>query len=91
MWTITKDHINLGETEGRVYGNFREGETGPASAAIVKHSKSQYFAVYDDDEVLYYEGYFNGQDEFQPLDYYMSNDGCTDIKYYNKEKELVSL
>jgi len=45
--------------------------------------KSETFALYDDDEVLYYKGIIVGDyDGFEPLDDFgMPNAGCTGIKY----------
>jgi hypothetical protein len=49
------------------------------------------FRLYDDDDNLYYEGYYNGLDgdeeeAFEPLDWAGAYAGCTTLKYLEKGK-----
>lgn len=44
------------------------------------------FELYDDDAVLYFEGRSSDDsslEAFQPLDWAMSDSGCTEIRYLN--------
>ena len=57
---------------------------------LIKHYWCNGAALYDDDDELYYEGYYvNSEDdfegEFEPLDWAMNNAGCTRIDYRNGE------
>jgi len=89
-WVITKDHID-GEEEG-VHGPFG---CSLSPDEIKKHPKREFFKMYDDDGVLYYDGYFVQLDEdadcdevsgFEPLDDFgMPNAGAVCIKYRNKK------
>jgi hypothetical protein len=57
------------------------GPRGMTATADQLRSEGQAFRMYDDDGVLYYEGYCLG-DMFAPLDDFgMPNAGCTTIKY----------
>ena len=87
QWTITKDLLanpkaNPGTNENAV------GLVGPDRATlthdeIVKHPEAKQFRMYDDDDVLYYEGALVGWDEFAPLDDFGGpNAGCTRIDYF---------
>lgn len=42
------------------------------------------FKMYDDDGVLYFEGYA-AEESFEPLDYATPRWGCTEIRYRNTE------
>jgi hypothetical protein len=55
--------------------------------------KGHLFRMFDDDGVLYYEGYFVGdhctEDAFQPLDHFGTpNAGCTRIDYWNDFEKI---
>lgn len=77
-WTITVDHIATNA----------EGTIGPSGATLdaeqIKEHGS-FFMMYDDDGVLYYEGYVTGNFcGLEPLhDFGMPNAGCTMIKMRN--------
>ena len=44
------------------------------------------FRVFDDDGILYAEGYTDDSSSFKPLDYAMADWGCTEIKYLEGEE-----
>ena len=76
MWRITKDHLeDSTRLEESVHWN--DKKAGPVRA----------FRMFDDDEVLYYEGEGNCLEHddgtgFEPLDDYgMPNAGCTIIEW----------
>lgn len=76
-WTITKDYIGDGAANGTV------GPRGAKMTAgqISVHPGARRFRMYDDDRVLYYEGYLVGNDWFAPLDDFGGpNAGCAGIK-----------
>jgi hypothetical protein len=69
---ITKDSIPDGEYNNKILTLDEEGTT------------RKRFRLYDDDEILYYSGYFYDDDEclnqMQLLDWGMYDSGCTIIK-----------
>lgn len=79
MAVIKKDRIGEGERDGMELKLFGKG-TIP-----------KYFKLYDDDDILYYEGMFwddewcNNQSEL--LNWAMSDSGCTAIKVREKGKD----
>lgn len=85
MWKITKDHIKDKDEEGR------EGVTGEiwwdlgGSFDLPKGPKHR-FKMYDDDGILYYEGWLHDDDEglnqLAALNYGMGDAGCTTIKVF---------
>lgn len=76
-WTITKDFINAGEADGTVGPR----DAKMTAAEIANHPQAKRFRMYDDDRVLYYEGYLVGNDEFAPLYAFGGpNAGCAGIK-----------
>ena len=79
-WVITKDHID-GFEHGAV------DKLSDRAQEIIKSGTP--FRLYDDDGELYYEGRFLMTDDhtgFEPLDWAMGNDGCTEIKLFEKGK-----
>lgn len=74
-WIITKDHTE-------VLGIQEPGETGPYNLDPDLTTNASTFALYDDDNNLYYEGMIYGDyDGFEPLDDYGTpNAGCTKMK-----------
>lgn len=82
VWKITKDHIGAGDEEGTT-------NSSPDMLVEFADQLIHKFKLYDDDGELYYEGIATNQDSesaFEPLDWAMANDGCTEIKYLNKGK-----
>ena len=85
MWIITKDHCKdeyiPRDDAGRCSVNYDE-----AKAASLVHQ----FRMYDDDDILCYEGLSNICDSeaaFAPLDNFgKPNVGCTSIFYLRGEK-----
>ena len=62
-WTITKDHLDGDNSNSRV------GTVGPFDADDAVTSNPTSFSMYDDDDILYYEGMLYGDYEgFEPLD-----------------------
>ncbi len=81
-WLITKDRIENGADEGQQYSSGNE----LSAEEIRSHPDRIHFKMYDDDSILYYEGFSVGGQGFEPLDDFgMPNAGCTDIKQRNKE------
>lgn len=92
-FVITKDHIDDKEhTDVIIHG---PGNAEHTVDAIMRSSDKEYFRMYDDDDELYYEGYYLYSDkedsedectELQPLDCYGTpNAGCTYMKMRDKE------
>ena len=81
-WTITKDHIG----DGLEVGTLGPSDGTLTATEIIK--RGFHFKMYDDDGVLYYEGYSTSNDDecaFGPLwDFGIPNAGCTGIKYKDK-------
>lgn len=79
QWIITKDHLE-GDSAGVRSSNFDANVKTPYP-----------FKIYDDDGILYYEGYcseYDTEEAFAPLDNYAQpNDGATEIHY--KETGLL--
>lgn len=77
LWTITADHINTFPDKNDIgAGNYRGDK--PNTDLPCR------FKLYDDDDILYYEGRSNdqiSQSAFRPLDWSMGNAGCTRIDY----------
>jgi hypothetical protein len=91
-WWIDKDLVDGGESIGKWNAYFRNPNSG---LEVVKRICKFKFRMFDDDGVLYYEGYSNdnnGEKAFDPLDDFgLPNAGCTDIKYKNKLGRWESL
>lgn len=85
MWIITKDHCK-NEYDPRDQSGTRSVNFDDAKAASLVHQ----FRMYDDDDVLCYEGLSNSCDSaaaFGPLDDFgTANVGCTSIFYLRGEK-----
>lgn len=85
MWIITKDHCTdeycPRDDAGRRSMNYDEAK----AASLVYR-----FRMYDDDDILYYEGLSDNCDSeraFGPLDNFgKPNAGCTSIFYLRGEK-----
>lgn len=77
-WLITTDHTDSGEGDAGVMGPKGHKMTEGYIAA-----KGKLFRMYDDDNILYYTGFYVGDgDGFEPLDDFgMPGAGCTAIKY----------
>lgn len=74
-WAITRDIISNGERS-----------LTPEKIKEIKKDCPHHFKLYDDDGILYYEGYSdddNSERAFKPLDWAMYDSGCTEIKYRN--------
>ena len=91
-WAITKDHL-VDQLVGTV---------GPVNspldfAEIIKHYSRQYFKMRDDDDNLYYEGYYVCLDEefddpFAPLDDFGTpNAGAVHIAYRQEDGTFKDL
>lgn len=72
MFIITKDFI--------------EGTNRPAITEDQKKKMPHKFRLFDDDGELYFEGYSSNSSSFRPLDEYGIDYGCTEIKYFEKDK-----
>lgn len=84
QWTITDDKLaEPGSLPGT--NDNAAGVVGPRGAKlthkeICEHSNRVRFRLYDDDNVICYEGFLVGDDEFAPLDQFGEpNAGCTRI------------
>ena len=81
-WIITKD-LNGEGPEGT--NSNAVGIIGPRDAPHEKEeiiNKGRKFKMYDDDGILYYEGYGLNCQEFEPLDDYgMPNAGAVRIEW----------
>lgn len=83
-WIIEKDHLEEDVSKSEV-GIAGPREISDLQLQILKDGvKGQTFRMYDDDDILYYEGRFIGPRELgdEPLyDFGMPNAGCTRIEY----------
>jgi hypothetical protein len=74
-WIITRDFASSENGEGN--------DVGKGNEEILKRNNKTKFKMYDDDDVLYYEGFMienGGEELFNPLDDFgMPNAGCTRI------------
>ena len=89
LWEITKDHIGDGDLDG-LSSSFGQPIFRHDYSDLMVHK----FRLYDDDGELYYEGVATNQDcesAFEPLDWGMANDGCTDIQYLTPSGKWESL
>lgn len=78
-WIITRDHLE--ECDIEVYGPNGVTKKDTEECTIP-------FRLYDDDDVLYYEGKMSEDCEgFEPLDHFgMPNAGCTWIETFENGK-----
>jgi hypothetical protein len=85
-WIITKDFISEGGKPGT--NSNAVGVMGPKGCKFSKDeicNKGVKFEMYDDDGILYYEGYLLHGSGFEPLDDFGTpNAGAVDIKYDGK-------
>lgn len=85
MWIITKDHCK-NEYDPRDHTGTRSANFNDEKAASLVHR----FRMFDDDDILCYEGLSNSADSaaaFYPLDDFGApNVGCTSIFYLRGEK-----
>jgi hypothetical protein len=59
-----------------------------------KEGMDEYFKLYDDDDILYYSGYYNMEvidEEFDILDWAMADSGCTRIDLRNAQGQMETL
>ena len=85
-WIIDKDHTYDTNTTANLNAI---GVTGPRNAdpellaQLSQPTTGTPFRLYDDDDILYYEGRIIGEfDGFEPLDDFGEpNAGCTGIRY----------
>ena len=54
---------------------------------------TNYFKLYDDDDIFYYSGYLHldCEDEFIPLYWAMNDSGCTYIMYRNSKTNKMEI
>jgi len=80
-WKITRDRLADADAPEGSYCNAK-GLVGPSNASDSVSDNPTRFAMYDDDEVCYYEGVLYGNfDGLEPLDDFgTGNAGCTGIK-----------
>lgn len=103
-WIITKDRLRESEIKqyGETYLSDSAGVAGPRDIdpALLEKLKGKgvvlnrrKFRLLDDDDIVYYEGYYIGPDnetEFAPLDDFgMPNSGCTSIQYREYDSDGV--
>mgnify|MGYP003652402105 CR=1 FL=1 len=79
---ITQDHLDgIKATEKEV-------------AQCKRNGMDQFFKLYDDDDELYYSGYYNEdavEDEFEVLDWAMNDSGCTRMDIRGKSGKMETL
>jgi len=87
-WVIIKDFTDFYDGQKyKVVEILGPRDNKLSSEEIQK--KGEKFRLYDDDMILYYEGYLCGEDYhgFEPMDDYGEpNAGCTIIEYYKDGK-----
>lgn len=85
-WIITEDFI--GDQRDNDVGIYGPSAAPYAPDEIHAHHAKQEFEMYDDDNILYYRGFYVGPDDesmFGPLeDFGTPNAGCTYIKYKDR-------
>tara|TARA_R110000744_G_scaffold213660_1_gene332514 strand:+ start:136 stop:405 length:270 start_codon:yes stop_codon:yes gene_type:complete len=78
-----------------ILNDFLEGydATSEEQAKAKELKFTDFFMLYDDDDVLYYSGYMSKdiEDEFEPLDWGMYDSGCTYMKYRAKDGKMEIL
>lgn len=90
-WMITRDAL----AEDLELETNDTGVCGPRTITDTARDKlidgkGHPFRMYDDDDILYYEGLLlgdkDGEQGFTPLDHFGTpNAGCTRIEYFNKK------
>ena len=85
-WIIDKDYIDSVDGGLLVTENMDEH----VANELLKDGKGLKFKLYDDDKILYYEGRmvgdFEGEQQFDPLDWAQPNAGCTGMQTYDEGK-----
>jgi hypothetical protein len=84
MWRITKDF--LFEERNTLVDNF-PSQVGRGTKEFDESKCIHKFRLFDDDGKCYYEGLNDTNDDdnaFEPLDYYESHSGCTEIQYQDR-------
>lgn len=59
-----------------------------------KNGMDSYFKLYDDDDILYYSGYYNEEtldEEMEVLDWAMNDSGCTRMDVRNEQGQMETL
>lgn len=89
-WIITHDHFVESPEEPNAVGTIGPRDIAPKVRASLEAGAGVPFKMYDDDQLLMYEGRFLGdpasEAAFGPLDDFgMPNVGCTSIHYANAE------
>ena len=92
-WVITESWTDGDERRVCIVGPAGAKRTGKE---IEHDPQAREFQMFDDDDILCYQGYYLGPDDermFSPLDDFGTpNAGCTSIEYwdpYNKEWNLL--
>lgn len=95
-WIVTKDYVDNFDGSGEFDPKKQLKEVtviGPRKCELTKEELLQGhpFKMYDDDDNLYYEGFYVGdktsEGAFDPLDHYGTpNAGCTKIFYKKGNK-----
>lgn len=94
VWIFASDYENEVRIPlAGVKGAFND--TGGVTLKGIKQLCFTQFRLYDDDGILYYEGYYNGLEgdeeaAFEPLDWASAYAGCTTLKYL-ENSEWVEL
>lgn len=88
-WVVVLDWTSGEEKIVSVVGSDRANTCLATAEEISKHPEAKEFRMLDDDDNVYYQGYYVGyadENMFAPLDDYGEpNAGCTSIEYWNKE------
>jgi hypothetical protein len=95
-WIIDKDHLHDPKSPS---SDNEAGTTGPGSIAPdvekrLQAGEGREWHMYDADQELMYSGRLltpndpdgGGGQDFSPLDDFGRNPGCTEIRYYDKDK-----
>lgn len=92
-WIITHDHVSKsinGEHKiGMLVVDNKRVQNGPQYNYVIERLKYS-FRLYDDDDVLYYEGQADDED-FGPLNWAMADVGCTRIDYRQPDGSWATL
>ena len=93
MWVITKDHVESGRRVGvgRVGPYAGHDDCTSIDQLTAKIKSGFQFRMYDDDGILYYEGYSLCDSDFGPLDDFGTpNAGATEIRYRNRKSGMYT-
>lgn len=88
-WIITKDHLD-GSTDSSDAGTMGPSGIPYAIEERLKSGEGTRFRLYDDDDILYYEGLYLGDITYSdPLqDFGTPNAGCTYMTEYQNGNEV---